>query len=217
MDVSRQTELKNRLSSETAKLKGVSKEIRTLSDYVLEQARQKELLDRKIRLHNSLGTGLTAVRSLIRENETDPREKLAPLKRTVDLMLGEADTDDLTDRLNDFLSDAAALGVRVELSGNLPANAEYADFFVTVMQELLSNGVRHSHADRITVLMGDNDAQCTLDVSCNSLLSEDEIVPRGGLLNIEAKVKQFDGQMTLTTGPQLSVRILLPSKKGVSL
>ncbi len=81
---------------------------------------------------------------------------------------------------------------------------EHAEFLTGVLQECLSNGVRHGGADRFTVSLTADAAHVRLSVSDNghSGFSEEtkaELIEKGfGLKKIAAYVKHCGGKVSFT-------------------
>jgi signal transduction histidine kinase len=135
---------------------------------------------------------LTEIRRLlgVLRSDTDPAADLSPSP-------GTADLPDLTDRLR-------SAGLRVELrldgTGDLPPAADLTVF--RIVQESLTNVVKHANADHCQVTV------CARDGGVHIEVLDDGHGPRSsgrgaagqGLIGIRERVTMYGG--TLTTGPR---------------
>jgi len=96
---------------------------------------------------------------------------------------------------------------RLTLSGPVDAvSPDKADNVVAVVSEGLSNAVRHSGADAISVSVAVVKGKVTVVVTDNGS-GFDDSRDRNGLANLEARARMLDGQCTVTTAPDAGTRV----------
>ena len=84
-----------------------------------------------------------------------------------------------------------------------------AQHLYRIAQEALSNAVRHSHGDRITVELTADETDLTRKVDDKGVGLPDKSMPRGlGLRTMACRVQIIEGQLTIEHAPGRGTRIL---------
>jgi signal transduction histidine kinase len=210
----------------------------------LEAAKEDERKRIARELHDELGQTLTAVRinvQLLRQN-TAPASAEKRFKETTALV------DQLIERIGDMSLDlrppllddlglvlglrgylgalAKRSGIRLEVHGDdvpteLPAEVEIVGF--RVVQEAVTNAIRHAGAKRVTI-----DVRRTTDgleitvkddgsgFDIKSTMKRAYAGQHLGLLGIEERVHMLDGELTINSvkGEGTEIRVRLPMEVG---
>lgn len=96
---------------------------------------------------------------------------------------------------------------RLTLTGPVDAvTPEKADNVVAVVSEGLSNAIRHSGADAISVSVAVIKGQVTVVITDNGS-GFDENQERNGLANLEDRARMLDGHCTITTAPEAGTSV----------
>ena len=195
----------------------VSRNIRHLTANVQEEAREQELLAMKTRLHDQMGKGLTAMRQIILRGEKTPElgKAIRDLQTAVQFLNEGREYSENSDTVEHFIEDAATLGVTVELTGQLPQDAQALDVFLVAMRECLTNCVRHAEGTKLFISAGAEENGCTLCISNNGKPPEEEIVPKGGLKNLSHHVENAGGTMEIGWEQAFELRIYIPKGEGL--
>jgi signal transduction histidine kinase len=124
---------------------------------------------------------------------------------------------DLDDRLQDLVSRmGSAYPSAVKLSIEWMGKTEADDEIVMLVQEALSNALRHAGADRIEVTMTDDAHEVVLAVDDDGIGFEASDAAAGmGIANMRSRVERLGGVMNVdsTPGEGTSVEIRLPVKR----
>lgn len=203
------------LQKQTIRLKAMSRNLKQLSDNVLILTREQEILKAKTRLHDEMGVALTAVRQSLQEEKSEaPDENMMRLLRqAVDAIRNNRRYTDEREEYARFLEDAAVIGVKVGLSGDLPAEEDIQHAFVIVMRECMTNAVRHAGATEIWMKIG-SDEECNyLWITNNGTVPEKRIVPKGGLSNVKRCIENLGGEMEIQSEPFFALMVRIPTDK----
>ncbi len=96
---------------------------------------------------------------------------------------------------------------RLTLTGPVDAvTPDKADNVVAVVSEGLSNAIRHSGADAISVSVAVIKGQVTVVITDNGS-GFDDSGARNGLANLEDRARMLDGECTITTAPQAGTSV----------
>ena len=116
--------------------------------------------------------------------------------------------------LAELMQDAEAIGMRIELFGELPEDTDLRKVFLIAIRECLTNGVRHADATLIHAEIVRKNKSILLYITNNGKPPEGVVVPKGGLLNLLRYVADCGGKMKIESLPQYVLSIELPSKNG---
>lgn len=126
----------------------------------------------------------------------------------------------LDERLQDLVSrmgSAYPATVRLTIDWLEPTKAD--DEIVMLVQETLSNSLRHSEADLVEIELTDDDHDVVLTVSDNGVGFEQAEVSTGlGLANMRSRVERLGGVMTIDSGvgKGTTIEVRLPVKQSDS-
>ncbi|MEY4753838.1 MAG: hypothetical protein RJA44_1513 [Pseudomonadota bacterium] len=208
-----------------------SRELARQLDRHIEQERREIARE----LHDELGQSVTAIRSLaaslrLRLQQSDPQgSELAGLIGSEALQLDNAmhgliprlapltlDRQSLLDSLADLVAGARQRepqrDIALRLQAPLPAlDADTALATYRVVQEALTNALRHSGAAHIEIEIGRSGAELAITISDNGRgLDEEQLQPqhgRHGLRGLRERVRALGGRFELSTpAPQDAAR-----------
>lgn len=203
------------LKRQTAQLRHIARELKTLSDHALELTREQEILAAKTRLHDQMGAGLIAVRQALLETQspTEVETAVQMFRRAVSAVKRDNDYPTERSALAELLQDAAAIGTSITLRGSLPAEEPIQRVFLIAMRECLTNSVRHADATRLFVTIERSSANARLYITNNGMPPQNAVTPRGGLLNLSRHVEACGGRMTVTSAPAFELTVTVPIQK----
>lgn len=175
------------------------------------EEREKEYLARE--LHDQTGQQIAALKMLLQNLSTTESEKLYRLQKLADDISGDlrdiahrvmpralghlglvAAVEDLVRTSFDYSRTRAGFEFEGDRKVRLPQALERTLY--RIAQELITNVVRHSGADAVTVLLAIDDRQLQLTVEDNGrgILNTDGGI---GLSNIRTRLELFKGTFTL--------------------
>jgi len=228
--------LERRFEEQRAVSENAERRMRQLSQQlVAAQEEERRKLSRE--LHDHVGQTLTALRMELGRIDrlsaasdgpvalalAESRQLVDTMVRTVrDLALGLRPSmlDDfglqpaLEWHVRDF---TRRYGVEVALcvNGDFDQLSEqHRTCVYRVVQEALTNCIRHAHADRIDVSVGRDGAQLDLSISDNGIGFDPDERGGFGLRGIEERVRELNGTMSIRSaagaGTSVSITLMLP-------
>lgn len=124
------------LKAQIKRLNAISRELKWLSDNALILTREKEVLSAKTKLHDDMGAGLIAIRHILHNNQTEEAANAVEvLRRAVSAIKYDNAYPQGRSELDRFLQDAGAIGITVNLSGELPEQEELRRVMILAMRE----------------------------------------------------------------------------------
>lgn len=202
------------LKAQIRQLKSISSELKWLSDNALTLTREKEVLSAKTKLHDDMGAGLIAIRHILFHNGTKETANAMNLfRQAVSTIKYDNACPQGRSELEEFLHDAEAIGVKVNLSGNLPEKEEIRCVVILAMRECLTNSVRHAGAATLYITVEKKENSISVRITNDGRPPETEIIPRGGLRNLYRYVLDLGGTMEIQSKPSFALTVVLPAIK----
>ncbi len=194
--VTRELEAKNAVLAEQAA------ETKRLLQSAVEQERLKTLEKVRVRVHDIMGSRISMLQRLLTAPEPLEAAKLVP---TVDMVLEEIwlEEESPQELLEDLVRAYEAFGVKVQLTGQLPAQRTTALAFVEILREAATNGICHGHADTVEVTM----SETGLRIADNGCGAPPDFHPGSGLSAIIRRVKLLGAHMTISPQPSFTLTI----------
>ena len=211
------TELYNKnleLKAQIKRLNAISRELKWLSDNVLILTREKEVLSAKTKLHDDMGAGLIAIRHILNNNRTEEAANAVDLfRRAVSAIKYDNAYPQGRSELDRFLQDAEAIGIKVNLSGELPRQEELRRVMILATRECLTNSVRHAGATTLHIAVEKTGDSISVKITNDGRPPETEVVPKGGLLNLYRHIMDCGGTMEIQSKPVFALTVVLPAIK----
>ena len=208
------TELYNKnleLKAQIKQLNAISRELKWLSDNALILTREKEVLSAKTKLHDDMGAGLIAIRHILHHNRTEEEANAMDLfRQAVSAIKYDNAYPRGRSELDRFLHDAEAIGIKVNLSGDLPEQEELRHVMILAMRECLTNSVRHAGATTIHITVEKKGDSVSVKITNDGRSPETEVVPKGGLHNLYRHIIDFGGTMEIQSKPSFALTVVLP-------
>ncbi|MGN0609726.1 MAG: hypothetical protein ACI4J6_11005 [Oscillospiraceae bacterium] len=209
-DVTELYEKRQELKQQSRELKKMYKELKSLSESVQEATREQEILNMKSRLHDQMNMGVAAIRQILRQNTTSEENAaaVAQFRRAIQVLQEENayPQDDVTE----FIRDAAVSGIQVNITGNLPETGETVHLLLPVMREACVNAARHADAAMLYVTVEQSPDTITLCMTNDGKQPEEEITPRGGLVDLGKVIAEAGGRMEFRSQPAFALTVTLP-------
>ena len=208
------TELYNKnleLKAQIKQLNAISRELKWLSDNALILTREKEVLSAKTKLHDDMGAGLIAIRHILHHNRTEEEANAMDLfRQAVSAIKYDNAYPRGRSELDRFLHDAKAIGIKVNLSGDLPEQEALRHVMILAMRECLTNSVRHAGATTIHITAEKKGDSVSVKITNDGRSPEAEVVPKGGLHNLYRHIIDFGGTMEIQSKPSFALTVVLP-------
>ena len=202
------------LKAQIKRLNAISRELKWLSDNALILTREKEVLSAKTKLHDYMGAGLIAMRQILRHNQTEEAANaIELLRQAVSAIKNDNTYPQGRSELDGFMHDAEAIGIKVNLSGELPEQEELRCVMILAMRECLTNSVRHAGATALHVAVEKNGDSFSMKITNDGKAPETEVVPKGGLHNLYRHIADCGGTMEIQWKPVFVLTVVLPETK----
>ena len=202
------------LKEQIKQLNAISRELKLLSDNVLILTREKEVLSAKTKLHDYMGAGLIAMRQILRHNQTEEAANaIELLRQAVSAIKNDNTYPQGRSELDGFMHDAEAIGIKVNLTGELPEQEELRCVMILAMRECLTNSVRHAGATALHVAVEKSGDSISMKITNDGKAPETEVVPKGGLHNLYRHIADCGGTMEIQWKPVFVLTVVLPETK----
>lgn len=214
VNVTEQAHIRKRLEEEIRKKQENNQRLRIYGERVTESTRQKEILNTKIRIHDDLGHALLATRHCLEEG-ADPEEKeyvLRLWRQNRILMSGGQVNKKLSSSLDDLMTAADAVGVRITIEGQMPKEDSAAwRLMETLLHESLTNTVKHAGGDQLNLKIQIDEDGVWMETTNNGTPPKKAIIEGGGLSMLRHRVEESYGTMQVVSRPAFMIRVYLPS------
>lgn len=181
---------------------------------VEELTRERERLETKIGIHSELGQTLLATRSYLLDRSEDKAVPVEAWKRSIALLRQNVveNADQFT--LQTLVQTAAAFGISVEATGQMPRQKDVQKLFLEAATEALTNAVRH--ADARTLQIDFAETACVYQVSFRNDGKQPagKTQEGGGLSALRRKIETTGGSMYIRWQPEYTLTITM--RKGGS-
>lgn len=202
------------LEHQISRLNEISAELKHLSDNADILAREKEVLSAKTRLHNRMGAGLIAMRQILQHNQTEETKGAVELfRQSVNAIKNDNDEPQENSEYSKFIQDADAIGIKVNLSGELPEQEEFCNLMILAMRECLTNAVRHANALNLYVTVEKGENSISMKITNDGKAPTTEVVSKGGLYNLYRHIIDCGGNMEIQSKPVFVLTVTLPLSK----
>lgn len=189
----------------------LNRRIKDYGESVDAYTRSKEVLDAKMKIHDDLGSILTAAHRCLM-GEADRETTLAMWKRTYAGLKGAFTEDPGVDSLDTLIKAAKDIGVNVRITGNRPTpKSAAAELLELAVHECVTNAVRHAGGDVLYVTCFKSPG-FSFECRNNGRPPEGEIRESGGLSNLRKRVEAMHGTMQIESQPYFRLNISLPEE-----
>lgn len=200
------------LTEENKKLTAFNQRLKQYGENVDELTRTKERLEIKVRIHRELGQALLASRRfLLEENAMQP----APLdrwKQIIALLHQEAKPQEDESPMVKLHRAAKATGIRLEITGELPADNAAQLMFVQAAAEALTNAISHAGAKTLYLHFLHDVYDYIAQFTNDGIQPTCDIVEGGGLSSLRRKIEREGGSMMVDAFPEFTLTVTLPMK-----
>lgn len=216
-DITELSRLHDELKKENARLDEANRRARQLYENMADIVREEEILAMKMRVHDDIGYTIISARRALRSGESIEAVKAsaAVWERSVDLLrrsgrAAEAPVlPEAADPVERALTRAAALGVSVDISGDVPEDAELRELFSLVLLECVSNCAKHAGGGRVFAEAAVTCDGCRVEVSNDGRPPAGEIREGGGLSGLRSRIEGAGGEMTVFGLPRFRLVAVL--------
>lgn len=205
---------KEELEKESEKLKETAKRINDMTKNINELTKSEEVLNLKIRIHNYLGKSLIATKRMLYEQDFISDQDIVKYwKEAVNLLNNINENPIVTYELTNLKEAAKGIGIRIKLSGILPADKKVLYLIVSALRECTTNIARNTDGNELYGQIKTTGSQVRTIIRNNGCAPKREIVEEGGLTSLRKRIEKAGGIMALQSIPEFRLIITLPLGK----
>ena len=206
-DITELHRVKEQLESENRRLAETNRKLRAMYDRMTDDIREKESLEMKIRVHDTMGRSLITIQDIM-ENSDEADKKLAELKEAVSI-LSDSQTPPDGD-IADEMKNCEKLGVRLILNGYLPKDTWLERIVISAIRECATNCVRHAHGTYIAVDIQERHSIYSVTITNDGEKPKGKITEGSGLSSLRRSVEAAGGEMLTAHSPRFALLLNLP-------
>ena len=215
VDVTQRWRLTQALKAQNSQLLQKSEEIKAAIASLDALSREKETQAAKMRAHDILGNRLALILRTLDKAQAPDSELLLSLAQG---LLGELGAERLApspmEELARLQKTFGVIGVAVRHEGTLPEDPEKSGLFVQIIQEGVTNAVRHGFATEILIQTWADKGVYHLEMTNNGHAPPGEITPGGGIGGMRRKVEPYGGTVSIAAIPCFTLFATLPGGAG---
>ena len=216
-DVTESYKIIEELEKKNERLQDIRRRMKEVSDLSGDMFIAQEEADARAALHNQLGQVLLMGRHYINHQEvTDPKMVYVATMQMNRFLLGEAKDpyEGKDDELQTAISMANSIGVRIDIRGEEPSDADIRRILSQVITECAANTVKHAEGDLVKIDIDREDDIAVITVTNNGKPPKTEICESGGLLSIRRNVETLGGTMLMESRPRFVLMLRLKNQKN---
>ncbi len=207
-NTTRQHQLVDELQDKHRDLEAMNARIRSYGDKVDEYIIARERLETRVNLHGFLGQALLMTRHYLQYESGNPQKIIDIWQRNIDVLRMEAEPQQETDTLTSLKNAAKAIGMRVHMQGQMPANVQIRKLIASMGAEALTNAVRHAGAKQLWIDVEETDAEYVIRYSNDGTVPTGPVTEGGGLSTARRKVEAAGGRMKIETSPRFVLAMI---------
>ena len=196
-----------RLESETRRLAETNRRLRVMYDRMTDDIREKESLEMKIRVHDTMGRSLITIQDIM-ENTDEADKKLAALKEAV-RVLSESPLSPCGS-IGDEMKNCEKLSVRLILNGYVPKDSKLEQIVIAAVRECATNCVRHAHGTYIAVDIQERYGIYSVTITNDGEKPKGKIIEGSGLSSLRRRIEAAGGEMLTAYTPRFALLLNIP-------
>lgn len=213
-DVSRDWALNRELELKQERARELNTRLRALLGSMEYVTMSRELMELKSVLHDQLGQSLLlSRRCLLEPDSVDPGEARNTWLKNL-RMLENSRPESWQKPYYLPIKQAEALGVHLEIRGDLPAESRLIPAVETALIVHSTNVLRHAGGSRAVVTCTREAGEYLLQLTNDGAVPGGEIREAGGLANLRSRVEALGGRMEIEASPVFRLSLRLPADGG---
>ncbi len=169
--------------------------------------RREEVLDAKLKIHNTMGMGLAAIRRYLATGEGDLEKALTIWRRSVELLVNSDDFE-TTDSVQGLRQAAQSIGIALCIEGKWPKKRPKIEkVIIAVGRECLINAHLHGAARRMRITILETESDYKISFVNDGRTSNKAIVAGGGFMAIEKALEPVQGSFKVIQAAQFTVEL----------
>lgn len=192
-------------------LRQVNQKLQKMYERMADDIKEKESLNLKIHIHDTIGRSLLTIRDIIASGE-DTDQKIASLQEAVGVLT--SDRTSPCGSMEQVKQSAKALGVTVQVEGYLPPDSNVEQLIVTAAKECVTNCVKHAGGSLVRIHMVQRNGLYDITITNNGTIPTEPIREGSGLTSLRRSIEAACGEMYTAYKPCFALLITLPEKEN---
>ena len=209
-DVTELYRRKKELEQDTRALEEYGRRMRRLSADIVTLIREEEILNMKMRVHDDIGRSVISTRRFLQQNRPMEELDLTVWKNAVSLLKHDNELSKEQDSVEELMSAAQGIGIKIILDGKLPAETAAAEILLVAMRECMTNAVRHAKAGELHVHLTCDGKTASAVITNNGEVPNGKIVEGGGLTSLRSRIRKHGGTMQIRYVPAFEMKVVVP-------
>lgn len=192
-------------------LKEVNRKLQTMYERMADDIKEKESLDLKIHIHDTIGRSLLTIRDIIESGE-DTDKKLEVLQEAIAVLTSDRVMPSGT--MDEVKQTAQALGVTVLTKGYLSPNSVAEELTVAAAKECVTNCIKHACGTKVFIHIAKHSDLYDITITNNGKIPAGPIKEGSGLTSLRRSIESSGGEMHTAYKPRFALLLTLPEKEN---
>ncbi len=210
-DITERYAVGEQLRLENERLKKINGKLHEMYERMSDDIREKESLEMKIYIHDTIGRSILTVQDIMQSGE-ETEHKIEALREAVGVLSGRRTT--FAGTMDEVKQTAAKMGVKVRVSGCIPADTVIESLAAAAARECVTNCIKHAKGNEITVTAENLGLIYRIAITNNGEKPKGKIIEGSGLSSLRRSVEASGGEMTVSHYPAFCLALNLPEKEN---
>ena len=191
-------------------LKQVNRKLHKMYERMADDIKEKESLDLKIHIHDTIGRSLLTIHDII-ESDENTDKKLETLQEATAVLTSDRVTADGT--MDEVIQTAKTLGVTVTANGYLPPDSLAEELTVAAARECVTNCIKHAGGNEVYICIFERMNLYDITITNNGAVPSEPIKEGSGLSSLRRSIESAGGEMHTAYKPRFALLLTLPEKE----
>ena len=188
----------------------VNRKLRKMYARMEDDVKEKESLDLKVYIHDTIGRSLLTIRDIIGSGE-DTERKLEALQNAVGMLASNRVTSVST--MDEAKRTARQLGVAVKIYGYLARDTAAEELTVAAAKECVTNCIKHADGNEVYIRIAERNNCHDITITNNGRVPTGPIREGSGLSALRHSIESHGGEMHISHNPRFALLITIPAKE----
>ena len=188
----------------------VNRKLRNMYARMEDDVKEKESLDLKVYIHDTIGRSLLTIRDIIDSGE-DTERKLEALQNAIGMLASNRVTSVST--MDEVKRTARQLGVAVKIDGYLPRDTAAEELTVAAAKECVTNCIKHADGNEVYIRIAQRGERYDVTITNNGKIPTEPIKEGSGLSTLRRSIESSGGEMHISHNPRFALLITIPAKE----
>ena len=203
-DITEIEALRSELTSRNEELRQQGAQLADLSHTITETSIADEILKARISIHDEFSSLIFLAQKYLEDPSRNEMEVRKSWEK-ISIMYGKKTFSENHSGYNAMFQAAKDLGIRLNISGNLPRKAEWRRMVLYTMREFMANTIKHAHGDEIRLSIREENGHVQMRLNHNGEPPQKPVQERGGLRNLRSFIESNGGEMELIYEPEYTM------------